>query len=88
LSISKLEERWKRINFFSTKHTSILSETAPDEYFFTIPGILGISVQGMFFFNENIYTGGGFILGANETSDPDLTNELAERGAKPPSGQI
>jgi len=49
LSISKLEERWKRINFFSTKHTSILSETAPDEYFFTIPEILEISVQGMFF---------------------------------------
>jgi hypothetical protein len=47
--ISKLEERWRRINFFSTKHTSILSETALDEYSFIIPEILGILVYGLFF---------------------------------------
>jgi len=86
LAISKLEERWRRINFFSTKHTSILSETALDEYSFIILEILGISVYGMVFFNENIHNSSGFILGANEYSEPDLTNELAEGGAKPPSG--
>jgi hypothetical protein len=32
LAISKLEEQQKRINFFSTKHTSILSEIALDEH--------------------------------------------------------
>jgi hypothetical protein len=42
----------------------------------------------MVFFNENIHNGSGFILGANEYSEPDLTNELAEGGAKPPPGQI
>jgi hypothetical protein len=42
----------------------------------------------MIFFNENIHNGSGFILGANEYSELDLTNGLAEGGAKPPSGQI
>jgi hypothetical protein len=55
---------------------------------FIIPEILGISVWGMVFFNENIHNGNGFILHANEYSEPDLTNELAEGEAKPPSGQI
>jgi hypothetical protein len=42
----------------------------------------------MVFFDENIHNGSGFILGAKEYSEPDLINELAEGGAKPPSGQI
>lgn len=78
LAISKLEERWGRINFFSTKHTFILSETALDEYSFIILEILGISVYGMVFFNENTHNGSGFILGANEYSEPDLTNEALQ----------
>jgi hypothetical protein len=75
-------------SIFSTKHTSILSETALDEYFFIILEILGRSVYGVFFFNENIHQGSGFILGANEYAESELTNELAEGGAKPPAGQI
>jgi len=47
---------------------------------------MGIPVYGMVFFNENIHNGGGFILGVNEYSEPDLVNELAEGGAKSPSG--
>ena len=59
-----------------------------DEHLFMILEFPEISVCGMVFSNENIHNGSGFILGANEYSEPDLTNELAERAAKPSSGQI
>ena len=78
----------RRINFFSTKHTSILSEIALDEHPFIILEISGISVYGMVFFNENIHNGSGFILGTNEYSEPDLTNELAEGGARHNQGKM
>ncbi len=42
----------------------------------------------MVFSNENIHNGSGFILGANEYSEPDLTPELAEGGAKHRQGKI
>jgi hypothetical protein len=49
---------------------------------------LGDQFLGCFFFNGNIYNGIGFIFAANQYSEPDLINELAEGRAKPPLGQI